>query len=151
MFDFVGTIDNTNYLCVPAALAFRASIGGETAIMDYCIELAREGGDRAADILGTECMGSGAARKCAFANVRLPLEMESMGVEAAEVAPWIARKGVEEAETFFALRAYRGAWWWRVSGQVYLDVQDIEWGAGVLKSLCERVKSGQWRMQKARL
>ena len=28
MFDFVGTIDNTNYLCVPAALSFRSTICG---------------------------------------------------------------------------------------------------------------------------
>ncbi|MCJ1405625.1 hypothetical protein MMC11_008853 [Xylographa trunciseda] len=78
MFDYVGTIDNTNYLCVPSALSFRSTVcGGEDKIMSYCRELALTGGDRAAEILGTEVMDNSThtLRDCAFAMVKLPLEI----------------------------------------------------------------------------
>ncbi|MCJ1245774.1 hypothetical protein MMC30_002978 [Trapelia coarctata] len=159
-FEFVGTIDNTNYLCVPSALQFRQDIcGGEEAIMQYCIDLARKGGDRAAEILGTEVLdnATGSMRNCAFANVRLPLEIgEGQGMvresEAGKVGLWIAERAVEEFETFLAAAFYQGHWWWRVSAQVYLELKDIEWGAGVIKELCERVRTGEWSEKaKARL
>ncbi|MCJ1439290.1 hypothetical protein MMC27_008682 [Xylographa pallens] len=152
MFDFVGTIDNTNYLCVSSALSFRSTIcDGEDKIMSYCIQLALEGGDRAAQILGTEVMDNSThtIRNCAFAMIRLPIEI---GVEKGMVKDenktavglWIGRQGAEEWHTFFAVGLYKEQWWWRVSAQIYLEVADVEWGATKLKELCERVSSGEW-------
>jgi len=124
--------------------------------MSYCIDLARKGGDRAAEMLGTAVMdnATGNMRNCAFANVRLPLEIgEGEGMvkesEASGVGQWIAKTAVEEFETFLAVAFYQGHWWWRVSAQIYLEVKDLEWGAGVLKELCGRVKKGEW-VEKAR-
>ncbi|MCJ1378626.1 hypothetical protein MMC17_001725 [Xylographa soralifera] len=152
MFEFVGTVDNTNYLCVPSALSFRSTIcGGEDEIMSYCIELALKGGDRGAEILGTEVMDNSThtLRNCAFAMVQLPLEIGvKKGMIKEEnkvaVAQWIARRGVEEWHTFFAVGLYKEHWWWRVSAQIYLEVADVEWGARTLKGLCERLSSGEW-------
>ena len=152
MFDFVGTIDNTNYLCVPSALSFRSSIcGGEDEIMSYSIKLALEGGDRAAEILGTEVMDNSThtLRNCAFAMIRLPIEIgdeKGMVKERNKMAvtQWIGRQGVEEWHTFFATGLYKEQWWWRVSAQIYLEVADVEWGAEKLKELCERVSRGEW-------
>lgn len=120
--------------------------------MNYCIDLARKGGDRAAEILGTEVMdnAAGSMRNCAFVNVRLPLEIgagEGMvrESETSGVGQWIAKTSVDEFETFFAVAFYQGRWWWRVSAQIYLEVKDVEWGAGVLQELCERVTKGEWK------
>lgn len=147
MFDFVGTVDNTRYLCVPAALKFRQEVcGGEEAIMKYCVDLAREGGDRVASILGTEVMddSAGTLRDCAFANIRLPLDVgEGEGQIKAEqadlVAPWIARQAVD-LETVFAGRRYRR--WVRLSAQVSLEMEDFVWAGNTLKELSARIQKG---------
>ncbi|MCJ1389655.1 hypothetical protein MMC18_002512 [Xylographa bjoerkii] len=152
MFDYVGTIDNTNYLCVPSALSFRSTIcGGEDKIMSYCRELALTGGNRAAEIMGTEVMDNSThtLRDCAFAMVKLPLEIgEEKGMVKEEdkmgIAQWIARRAAEELHTFFAVVLYEKQWFWRVSAQIYLEVADVEWGARTLKGLCEKVSSGEW-------
>ena len=103
LFDFVGTIDASPYLCIPAALKFRQEIcGGEEEIRKYCFELARQGGELVAGILDTEVMRPSSSDyphrddddddddhkdnqnddkrtkdekkwDCCFANVRLPL------------------------------------------------------------------------------
>lgn len=84
LFEFVATIDYSPYLCVPAALEFRKKVGGgEEAIRRYCYQVALEGGKRAAEILGTEAMGTGfegsKMNECCFANVRLPLNFKAGG------------------------------------------------------------------------
>lgn len=42
--------------CLPPALEFRQSLGGERKINEYCQSLAEEGGKRMAEILGTSVM-----------------------------------------------------------------------------------------------
>jgi selenocysteine lyase/cysteine desulfurase len=151
MFEFIGTLDNSNYFCVPAALKFRQEVcGGEQAIMDYCLHVVREGGNKAAKILGTEIMdnSTGTARDCAFTNIRLPLTIgEGDGQVSAKsvalVMDWIQAAGLREYDTYFAIRLYRGNWWVRFSGQIYLEVEDFVWGADKLKILCERVSRGE--------
>jgi len=60
------------------------------------------------------------------------------------VRDWLTLKMVREFHTFMALIFYRGEWWVRLSAQVYLELDDFEWGAVVLKELCERVRQGAW-------
>ncbi|KAF2401698.1 PLP-dependent transferase [Trichodelitschia bisporula] len=146
-FEFVGTIDNAPYLCVPAALKYRAELGGEDAIYAYLEKLAREGGALVAKELGTEVLENkaGTLQRCAFANVRLPLARADVekwaekgnepGVEI-RVIGHLERRAMDEFDTFFAICWYAGAWWVRLSAQVYLDIADFEWAASVLKTLC---------------
>lgn len=57
LFAWAATVDMSPYLCIPSALEFRSRIcGGESAIREYCFELARRGSACMADILGTETM-----------------------------------------------------------------------------------------------
>ena len=118
--------------------------------MKYCEDIARDGGQKAAEILGTEVMDNaeGSLTKCAFANVRLPLKIgdgegEVKRQDAAGVVEWLKRKASEEKDTYLQQILYRGNWWWRISGQIYLEVEDVVWGAGVVKELCERVRKGE--------
>ncbi|KAI5926198.1 putative aminotransferase family protein [Camillea tinctor] len=165
MFEFLGTTDMANYLCVQAAADFRNTIcGGEDAIRSYCHSVAQEGGAAAAQILGTEimdCEGS-CLRQCNFANVRLPLaladdndtssssptttantEKKLDPQHAAKVTPWLKVAGVKESGMYFQTVLYRGAWWWRLSGMIYVEVDDFRRGAEVLKKLCERIRDGE--------
>ncbi|KAI0856681.1 putative aminotransferase family protein [Xylaria cubensis] len=149
LFDFTATMDTTNYLTVTAALAFRNEVcGGEAAINTYCRALARESGEAAASILGTEVMdvAGSCMRECNFANVRLPLIISDSGKEgtirpldAKRAIMWFKETGVKESGTYFQTCLYRGALWWRLSATVYVEVEDFKKGARVLLELCERV------------
>ncbi|KAK4937364.1 hypothetical protein LTR10_021973 [Elasticomyces elasticus] len=46
---------------------------------------------------------------------------------------------VTEHSTFIAFIFYRNAWWARFSAQIYLDLDDFEYGARVIHSLCQSV------------
>ena len=126
--------------------------------MNYCMQVAYEGGRRAAELLGTELFDNKARTmtKCALVSVRLPLATGSEEGEIGEedaglVTQWIAKISTEAFDTFLVTVYYRGDWWWRISGQVYLSIEDIIWGAQVMKELCERVKKGDYGEVKAKL
>jgi hercynylcysteine S-oxide lyase len=165
-FEFVGSVDNGPFLCVPEALRFRREVcGGEEAIMNYCFDLARDGGRLVAQILGTEVMDNEdhtLTHQCCMVNVRLPLEVvddrdevneSSKGVPASDantiaivpssqastVTHFLTSACVTEYSTFIALIFYRNAWWARFSAQIYLELADFEYGAQVLKTLCQKV------------
>ena len=67
-------------------------------------------------------------------------------IQEAEVPihiAWMEKTLVDEFNTFVAIYEYDGKLWTRISGQIYLELKDFEWLGGVLKSLCERVRSGE--------
>ncbi|KAI9849742.1 MAG: hypothetical protein M1838_006278 [Thelocarpon superellum] len=151
-FEFVGTIDNGPYLCVPDALAFRRDIcGGEDRIREYCIRLAKEGGDLAADILGTDVLENAekSLRNCSFANVRLPLAISSSPDQAIgseipaqdlpQLCVYLSRHLVYESNTFLAFFWHANTLYARFSAQVYLNESDFQYGAHAVKRLCERI------------
>lgn len=153
-FEFVGTVDNAPYICVPAALRFRESItwqgkSGEDAIISFSQNQAREAGKLVADILSTEVMqnAEGTLTRCNFANVRLPLDFATLAggetQKAVKIAQWISSTLVDEYDTFIAIIYYGGALWARLSAQIYLTMDDWEWGANVLKQVCQRVDKGE--------
>ncbi|KAI1819997.1 putative aminotransferase family protein [Xylaria intraflava] len=155
LFDFIATVDNTNLLTVKASLDFRNQVcGGEEAIRKYSHTLAQESGEIAAKILGTEVMdiAGSCLRDCNFSNVRLPLEVAGEGsgpggIPAADgdrAALWIKATGSREAGCFFQTCFYRGKFWWRLSGMIYLDVEDFRKAAEVVKGICERAARGEY-------
>ncbi|KAK2758243.1 hypothetical protein FQN54_004088 [Arachnomyces sp. PD_36] len=175
LFESVATMDMAQYFSVPEAIRFRREVcGGEEAVMRYCVDVVREGGDRGAEILGTEVMqeegglggegGRGKLRDCPFANLRLPVavggtyrgegdegKFRMVTIEASEagkVLKWMEEKMMFEMKTFVTTFVHGGWVWSRVSGQVYVEVGDIEWLARGLKGLCERVAKGEWREEK---
>lgn len=161
-FEFVGTIDNSPYLCVPAALQWRAKLSweskrGEEAIFAYNRTLAREAGKLVSSMLGTELMENeeGTLTQCNFSNVRLLLSFRDIaGGDLAtgnKVGQWIAQVLVGEYDTFIAIILYGEAWWVRLSSQVYLSVEDFRWGAEVLQKVCARVEAGEWQNPVSRL
>lgn len=56
---------------------------------------------------------------------------------------WMEKKLVDDYNTFVPIYQYEGKLWTRVSGQIYLELKDFEWLGGVLKALCEGVRSGE--------
>ncbi|KAI0450791.1 aminotransferase family protein-like protein [Xylaria acuta] len=161
LFEHVSTIDTSPYLCVLEALKFRNQVcGGEERVRAYCIGLAKQGGELMATIMGTEVLKSeaGTQEDCCFTNVRLPLEIDPDGEEAVTrqssgilrgdadaVANWMTERSVNEFDTYIAVRHYGGAFWTRLSGQIYLERADFAWAAGVLLELCARAQRGDWK------
>jgi hypothetical protein len=157
MFDFVGSADNTPFICIPAALAWRESIGGEDVIRAYCQDLVKEGAKLVARELGTEVLENKTRSlgSCAMANIRLPLDLSKAkgfaaqaGIEEEDVGStvrdWMGKTFIDEYGTFVQSLFYAGAWWARLSGQVYLDMDDMQWAAETLRKICERVDTGEW-------
>lgn len=150
MFEFVGTVDASPALCVPAALHFRAHVcGGEARIMTYCSVLAEAGARLIAEHLKTEVMQRENGTCCLY-NVRLPITAVkgATGREGkAEVGqadwpiirPWLMDTFQTEFNTSVPVVFYGGAWWARVSGQVYLELSDFEFAADMISEMCGRV------------
>ncbi|KAH6631217.1 pyridoxal phosphate-dependent transferase [Chaetomium tenue] len=165
-FEFVGTLDNSPYLCVKDSIKWREEVlGGEARIRDALTALAREGGKRVAEILGTEVMdnASQSLTRCSMVNVALPLAVQPEDGKALEgelvslpsfpnsdagtITHWILRKLLDDHNTFIALYIYGGRWWARLSAQVYLELEDFEWAGETLKSVCERVAKGEYKQE----
>ncbi|OBZ84790.1 hypothetical protein A0J61_07158 [Choanephora cucurbitarum] len=137
-FAWPGTTDFTNFLCVEAALAFRKSIGGEKAIMDYCHDLAVSGGQLAATILGTEVLeNEEKTLTTALVNVRLPINPAKIQSD-----PTFIQLSVDELiykhHCMASVFKHNGQWYARLSAQVYNDLSDFEYVAKALLDLCHQ-------------
>lgn len=163
-FEFVGTIDSSPYLCVPTALKWRESLGGEAVIRSYCTTLAQAAGQHVASVLGTHVLENRTRTlgQCCLSNVLLPISLEKVHATARlagidpddaglKVRDWMKKLSSEQYNTFIMVYWYAGKWWTRLSGQVYLDMRDFEWAAHTLKEMCARVESGEWAGVKGRL
>ena len=163
-FEFTGTADRSPFLCVPAAIKWRRDVlGGEDRIMRYTQKLAKEGGRKAAQILGTEVLDnhSGSMSNCSMTNVALPLRLvarngtyETDGAVQGNQIPsedeviareWMNRKLISDYRTFVALFRYNDRFWARISAQVYLDIDDFEWAGRVLLELSGRAARGEYK------
>lgn len=154
MFEFVGTVDTSPALCIPAALRFRDVVcGGEAHIMAYSQRLGRRGAHIIAARLGTEVMACDA--ECSLWNVRLPIIVQGAraprGAETVVEQRWCARIRDwamdtlnREFDTAVPWLVYAGEWWVRVAGQIYLEESDFEVVAGALKDMCRRVGKGEY-------
>ncbi|KAH8678855.1 pyridoxal phosphate-dependent transferase [Tricladium varicosporioides] len=155
-FEFCGTIDNTNYFCIAEAIKWREEVcGGEKAIMDYTHNLAFEGGKMVADMLGTKLLDNEehTMTNCSLVNILLPLSSSSSpapGVYSIKegygtaVVHWIQRILVDKFQTFIAIFQFQGQWYARLSGQVYLDMDDFKWAGEKLRDVCERIGKGEY-------
>lgn len=160
-FEFVGTIDNSNYLVISDAIKWREKVcGGEKAIREYNTKLAQEGGKAIARILGTEVMDNSTKTltNCCLVNIRLPLTASPIKIPGVNTidpvhgmtaTQWMQRRLVEEYKTFIAIYFFQNQWWTRLSGQVYLDISDFEWAGQKLKEICER--AGKESFEKAKM
>lgn len=126
--------------------------------MRYCQTLAREGATLVARKLGTEVLENKVGTlggECCLSNVRLPISVATAKHHAAaagiseedvgaKVRDWMSKVAIDEYGTFVMSLFYGGAWWVRLSGQIYLDMRDMEWAAGMLGEVCKRVGEGEW-------
>ena len=160
LFTYTATADNMPQMCIPTALRFRRDVcGGEATIYEYVRQLAKDGGDRVASILGTEALEEPALvpgevsqmRNCGIATVRLPLAIAT-GSAAAKVAyaplseqevgpavRYLTKSLADTYKTWLPIIDYGGWIWVRLCAQIYLEVSDFEFAGNALKALCEKI------------
>ncbi|KAK3389857.1 pyridoxal phosphate-dependent transferase [Podospora didyma] len=163
MFEFIGTLDNSPFLCVKDAIRWREEVlGGEERILEYTHALAKKGGQRVAEILGTKILDneSGTLTRNSMVNVALPLAVKKGESplladlaalpsvpedDAFGVTIWLKETLMYDYNTFLPMFIYGGRWWTRISAQVFLDEEDFEWAGNTLKELCERAAKGEYK------
>ena len=84
-----------------------------------------------------------------FANVRLPLTIgEGKDVEEKDMAEvleyFFATAASPEFDTYLQTYVYKGSFWTRFCAQVYLGMEDFEWGAQTILEICKRIREGRW-------
>ncbi|KAF8655724.1 hypothetical protein AX16_002961 [Volvariella volvacea WC 439] len=137
-FYWSGSADFAIPLSINAALDFRAYIGGEDKINEYCHQMAIAGGNRLAQILGTSVMDApNNELTLNMVNVELPLQAKPSG----EVWFGLQNKLLEEGRVYAVYYHHNAKWWVRVSSQVYNEMSDFEKLGQVLKAACREITS----------
>lgn len=139
------------------AIKWRQEVcGGEETIFEYCNDLLRKGTKIVADALGGDASTvlqnqnfekDGDLQACLLSMVRLPISGVSDKEEAAKILAWLKETMVREYKTFIFFAFFQGAFYVRLSAQVYLDEEDFKWAGEALKSVCARVEKGEWEGQ----
>lgn len=152
VWEWTGTQDLSNYLSIPAALEFRRWMGGEAAIIDHNIALARQGGVIVSSRLGN---GSRVMEPTPPATANLSVAVENLSLDAKEIEgpltaamvnvsipiarpngeqdqlPFIAAKLQTQLtnnyNTFVPFYVHDNQIWIRISAQVWLETSDFHW------------------------
>ncbi|KAF8067691.1 pyridoxal phosphate-dependent transferase [Lyophyllum atratum] len=140
-FHWNGSSDVVTPLTINAALDFRASLGGEERIINYCHALAVNGGKLLARILDTEIMEVTQTQfelTASMVNIRLPL---SGSVKSSpDIARAFDRKLLEERKVYVVIYHHNCHWWTRVSAQIYNEISDFELLGNTLLSVCVEMR-----------
>ena len=125
-FDWPGTIDFTPWLCVDAALDFRADIG-EKRINTHCLKTIRKGAKLVASSVGGE-LGGTRQLMSFMAAIHLPVKRKASKKDALSLRSVLRnRHGIE-----VSMECIDDEIWMRVCAYVYNDISDFEALADVL-------------------
>ena len=128
-FDWTGTHDPTSILCVPAAIAFHAKLGG-AALMQRNAGLVREALDRVAAAFQTP-LGAAPGLFTSMGTVALPQRFGATDAEAAAL-----RRTLSDVHRIEAvISAQKGQLWLRLAAQAYNEIADYERLIAVLRTL----------------
>jgi len=86
--------------------------------------------------------------QCSLTNIALPLDQSAItggdDGKVGAVSQWMMQTMIEEYETAVLIYTYDRKWWVRLSGQVYLTMDDFEYAGQKLKEMCGRVVDMEW-------
>ncbi|KAJ7601323.1 pyridoxal phosphate-dependent transferase [Mycena rosella] len=140
-FDWCATIDFVPYLSVATALDFRQWLGGENKINAYCRQMAVQGSNRLAQILGTSGMAMDPTGEMTLnmVNVHLPLpsNLQPRGVVLKKMKEKMILERNIFASIFFIQET---GWWTRCSAQIWTEIGDFEKLGKVLVAICSEVE-----------
>ncbi|TFK94027.1 PLP-dependent transferase [Polyporus arcularius HHB13444] len=144
--EWTGTMDQTPFITVPDAIAFREWLGGESAIYDYCHQLALNGGKKLAEVMATKVLDEDGELTVTMPNVQLPLPVEKTRGEVYttqqlnQINEFLRDKLLKDWKTYAAHYWHNGAWWVRCSAQVFNELSDFEYLGKALNAVCKEVE-----------
>jgi selenocysteine lyase/cysteine desulfurase len=137
-FSWNGTMDYSSILSIEGALEFRKQYG-EDAIIHYCHRLAVEGGERMAEILGTNVLTPHEHQVGNMVNVRLPIK--NINHPKLETRDYLTRLLLDKYNLFTPNFKHGGYFWARVSSQIYLELSDFEHLGRVWKEVIDELNA----------
>jgi len=132
-FQYTGTRNYNAMLAMSAALEFRRGFG-ENAVMTYTRELAWEGANRWKAMWNTELLAP-QEMNSAIVNVRLPTDNMTLVDQVRDVM-------MSRYDTYIQTAQFQGRAWIRLSGQIYLQMDDIVLAGQRILSLCQELSRG---------
>ncbi|KAI8811296.1 pyridoxal phosphate-dependent transferase [Cladochytrium replicatum] len=124
----ISTLDQTALFSIPAAIHFRKWLGGEEKIRSYNKNLAVKGGELLAEMFGTSVMsvpGEDEDGKygivASMVNVKLPA-----AAAPEEFLNQLRYYLAEKCGVSCMPYKHNGAWWIRVSAQIYIELEDFK-------------------------
>lgn len=142
-FAYTGTYDYSAIMSVPDAYEFiNKTCGGMENIQKYCRTLVKQAGELFAKELGTEIMiGKDLDEVLTnLINVRVPLKVavEDQGRAGAFIQTNLLNKW----KTHIPVFGYNDQLWVRLSGQIYVDLDDFKYGVKAFKTVLN-----EWKKQ----
>lgn len=119
-FDWVGTKDPTNFLAAPAGIAFMNSLGTD-AVRKYNHSIAWEGAKMLCARFGTT-LHTPESMIGTMATLPLPAKLGTTKQASLDLRDAILFEEKIEAQ----IHAFQGNLWMRISGQVYVEMSDLE-------------------------
>lgn len=117
---------------------YRESIGGEKAIRTYTHNLAVQGGDLVAKIFGTQVMeNSTKTLTASMVNIELPAFTTTKS--DVEIMQFFLNKSIYDYNTTLSVYRNNNKWWVRLSGQIYLELDDFEKAAEIILAIIKEL------------
>lgn len=117
---------------------YRESIGGEEVIRAYTHDIAIRGGELVAKRFGTQIMEN-STRTLTASMVNIELPPFTTTKTTKEVMDFFLNKSIYEYNTTLSVYKNNNKWWVRLSGQIYLDLDDFEKVADVILSIIKQL------------
>eukprot|EP00045_Choanoeca_perplexa_P008662 m.81448 g.81448 ORF g.81448 m.81448 type:complete len:451 (-) comp14573_c0_seq3:101-1453(-) len=156
-FLYTGTRDYTPFAALEAALDFRTSLGGDGPIYNHMVDQARQGATELQSLWKTR-LSAPLNMSDAMLTVELPA---CLGAQASTLMTDLAQEyniqivvfqmpGAQQATSSALFPSKKtpttssdgvladGAWWVRISAQVYTELDDIRRVGTIVEQLCER-------------
>ncbi|KAI7905985.1 pyridoxal phosphate-dependent transferase [Cokeromyces recurvatus] len=145
-FAWPGTTDFSNFMCINKAVEFREMLGGEDAIMNYCHNLALEGGKVAAKVFSSAeeaaiLENSENNLTVAMVNVKIPLRSNLIHISDIEVINLFIDKLLLEHNCMAPVYKHNNIWYTRLSAQIYNDISDFEVVAKAILQVCKETEN----------
>jgi len=126
-YGYTGTRDYTPFCSIGASLDFRAWVG-EERIITYIHDLIVAAGKELAALWGTEMLTEDEAMIGPMVNVRLP-------TNNAQLAMNLTRALFEANQMYIVVIELNGTFWTRLSGQIYLEMDDFRSMGAIVKQM----------------
>jgi len=130
-YEYIGTRDYSNYLSISSAFDFRESLG-DKEIMEYIHDLAWNGAKILAEIFQTQLQTPNEKLVGAMVGIEVPCDFDT--------AMTVQKILLSKYDTYIQIIAYKNKAFVRISGQIYLELEDFRVMANLFMEILNEVR-----------